>query len=439
MFTALKTSARRFNYRLYVALLLTDLLPTIYTTVRIHYLGQLPRTWGVNIASQLQWVNVILEVVQEALVKPLYYCIGLTIANRRETANRVKTGLFVTFLVYLACTSLIAAVASPLTEFMAQDEKTIGETVTYVRLELIGIVFANMVEFFMVVFVLLDAQRHIYAILAIKMALSILLDSFFLSESIGVSLKLGVIGIAYTNIATACVTFVYASAVFVWMYGHCGWLVRPHFGWLINWSYVGLFSGLDSLTRNAGYLLMVIRMMNVKEQGTYWLANSFVWSWLLLPFLSLSKVLIQDTSNTNDIIDHRQKTLVYYFIILGIAALWCVTVPGWKGFFGVVLNIENAGEVFRLAIVLAPFYMLYMMNTLMDSVFYGKGKTQMLAIQSIITNIVVYGTAFALFEADVFEPSLIKIVFLFGIGITVDSFITFYLYYTFLRRVNFKL
>jgi uncharacterized membrane protein YciS (DUF1049 family) len=137
--------------------------------------------------------------------------------------------------------------------------------------------------------------------------------------------------------------------------------------------------------------------------------------------------------------DHRIKTLAYYVIVLCIAAIWCVTIPGWKGFFNVVLNIKKTDEMFRLATILAPFYMLFMLNTLMDSVFYGKGKTQMLAIQSIITNIVVYGIAFALFKADVFEPSLTSIAILFGAGITMDSFLTFGLYYIFLRKVQFKL
>lgn len=438
VFNACKTSLHRFNFRLYLALFLTDLLPTIYTTVRIHYLGQLPNTRGVDIASQLQWVNVILEVVQEAIIKPLYFCIGLTIGNARETQNKVKSGLLVTFLTYMICAAIIAGAATPLTNWLAQDEKLVSKTVEYVRLELIGLVISNLVEFFMVVFVLLNAQRHIYVILAMKMSLSILLDTFFLSESISVSLKLGANGIAYTNITTATVTFLYAICVFCRMYGWC--LATPSFAWLRDWSFVGLFSGLDSFIRNASYLLMVIRMMNVlKKQGTFWLANTFVWSWLLLPFLSLSKVLIQDTAKTNDVMDHRIKTLAYYVIACCIAAVWCATIPGWKGFFGVVLNIRETSQVFYLASILAPFYMLYMVNTLMDSVFYGKGNTQMLAIQSIITNIVVFGTAFVLFETGVFEPSLTSIAILFGVGITVDFFLTFGLYYIFLRKVNFEL
>ena len=53
-----KKSLERFNWKLYFALLLTGLLPTIYITIRINYLGNLPGDWGVNIASQLVWINL---------------------------------------------------------------------------------------------------------------------------------------------------------------------------------------------------------------------------------------------------------------------------------------------------------------------------------------------------------------------------------------------
>lgn len=384
------------------------------------------------------WVTAILEVIQEGLVKPLYFCIGQTINIARETQNKVRSGLLVTFLIYLCTAGIIAYAADPLSKWLAQDKKLINQTVTYVRLELIGLVIFNLVEFFMVVFVLLNAQLHIYMILIIRMALSIILDTFFLSESNSFSLKLGVNGIACTNIATSTITFIYAMAVFFKAYG-CR-LTWPNFAWLRRWSSVGIFSGADAFIRNMAYLLMVIRMVNVVEkQGIYWLANSFVWSWLLLPFLSLSKALIQDTSNIDGEIDHRIKTLAYYFIAACIAFLWCVTIPGWNFFFKYVLNINDTKSVFGVASIFAPFYMLYMVNTLMDSVFYGKGETQMLAIQSIITNIMVNVTAFVLFETKVFHPSLLSITLLFGAGVTVDSFLTFGLYYWFLRKVNFKL
>ena len=58
-------SFKRFDWKLYSALLLTGLLPTLYTTVRINYLGNLPGDWGVNIASQLVWINLIFSLFKK--------------------------------------------------------------------------------------------------------------------------------------------------------------------------------------------------------------------------------------------------------------------------------------------------------------------------------------------------------------------------------------
>ena len=41
---------------------------------------------------------------------------------------------------------------------------------------------------------------------------------------------------------------------------------------------IGGISGLESFVRNIAYMLMVSRMVNmVGEQGTYWVANNFIW------------------------------------------------------------------------------------------------------------------------------------------------------------------
>ena len=72
-------SMKKINYRLLLALLLLGLIPTVYTTVRIFLIGQLPGDWGFNIASQLSWVNLLYEILQEALILPLFYFIGMAI------------------------------------------------------------------------------------------------------------------------------------------------------------------------------------------------------------------------------------------------------------------------------------------------------------------------------------------------------------------------
>ncbi len=43
---------------------------------------------SVSIASQMAWVNVLLEIIEEGLLLPLYHCLGTAVADASETRNR---------------------------------------------------------------------------------------------------------------------------------------------------------------------------------------------------------------------------------------------------------------------------------------------------------------------------------------------------------------
>ena len=76
MFSKIKLSFSQINYKLFAALLVLGLAPTIYTTVRVFFLGQLPGEYSFSIAGQLSWVNLLYEIMNEAIILPLFYFIG---------------------------------------------------------------------------------------------------------------------------------------------------------------------------------------------------------------------------------------------------------------------------------------------------------------------------------------------------------------------------
>jgi len=194
------------NYRLWLAILATMLLPTVYQTVRIFFLGDLPSDSGINIASQLQWVNLFYEVIQEALILPLFFLLGKSLDDKKEFSNKVRTGLVITGGIYLAVSIIIIACARPLIVFMQQDTEIIEQTITYVRLETVAALFSTLWRFMSVVLVTLKKDNYMYIILGIQMVLSVLLDTFLVSN-ISVSAKLGVNGIAITNIIVNLIVF----------------------------------------------------------------------------------------------------------------------------------------------------------------------------------------------------------------------------------------
>jgi Na+-driven multidrug efflux pump len=433
-------SLRTFNYKLFLAILITGLLPTLYTTVRFNFLGNLPGDWGYNIASQLQYVNLIFEVIQEMLILPLFFLIGKTILDNDQTRNKIKTGLSSLFVVILFFSTILFIFAEGIVTAMAQNPDLIRETVTYIRYELFGVLVSNMVKFLMVILILKEFKKDIYIVLVIQMVFTIIFDSIFISE-LGFSMNLGVNGIAYTNIIVNLIMLGYMAYRVFTVYDIVPqqFFKNWNYKWLKEWFKVGGFSGIESFVRNFAFMIMIIRMINVvSEQGTFWVANTFIWSWMLLPVLTLGELIKKETSEGDEFI--RKKTIGYFSVTTIIVIVWLVTIPIWKPFLEHIMNVADYQKVFNLVVLQIIFYIIFAYNNIMDSTFYGVGRTDYTLYQSWIVNIIFYGIAFILFQLDVFVPTLNGIAIMFGLGMTFDFIPTVWLYIKLLkdRQIHFE-
>ncbi len=431
---ALKT----VNYRLWFAILATMLLPTAYQTVRIFFLGDMPSDSGINIASQLQWVNLFYEIVQEALILPLFFLLGKSLDNKEEFSNKVRTGLVVTGGIYIVVSIIIISCARPLIAFMKQDAALIEETVTYVRLETVAALFSTLWRFMSLVLVTLKKDGYMYFVLGVQTALSILLDTFFVSN-LSVSVKLGVNGIAVTNIT---VNVIILAVSFALLYREKIYLFTKEkwkFGWLKEWFKVGKFSGLESLLRNFAFMIMVVRMVNiVAEQGNYWVANNFIWNWLLLPGLALADLVKKEIGESKDNI--RAKTFGYIVFTSVFVAAWLASIPLWKPYLRYVMNVSEYESVFKITLIETAFYITFLFNScICDSTFYGLGKTNYMLIQSLCIDVLYYGVMFILYITGLFVPTLLGIALMFGIGMAIDFIPTLVLYIRMLKKQNIKI
>ena len=193
--------------------------------------------------------------------------------------------------------------------------------------------------------------------------------------------------------------------------------------------WVGLGSGLDSLVRNVAYFFMIIRLVNTigaTEIGGYYLAIQILWSSMLVPVLAFAdsaKVLVANTSG--DLPRMRTLWQASMFIVALFMLVWIAAVPGFEGFVG-LLNSDAATvqyAVTAFGILFVP-YVLFSFNTVTDAFFYGTGRTEYLAYQSIITNGTVYVFAFLLYVTSVWTPTFEGVLVLFSLGILVDSILT---------------
>ena len=175
------------------------LCPAVYTAVRIHFLGQMPDPWSYSIAGQLGWVNLIYEVVQEAVLPPLFFFMGQAVKDRDAFSNRVRSGLLVTACTYTAISLALCVTVRPLLGWMAAEPGITEASVSYIRLESIASIFGMLGSFTLVALVTLGREKYLYLLTVFRLILSLALDTLLIS-ALPFSLHLGVNGIGYSNL-----------------------------------------------------------------------------------------------------------------------------------------------------------------------------------------------------------------------------------------------
>ena len=432
MFYEFKLSLQKINYKLYFALLVSGLCPTIYTTARVFFLGQLPDEWSFSIAGQLSWVNLLYEIINEAIILPLFCFLGKVATDKKELANRVKTGLLMSFVIYLVLSVIIVCFAKPLLSAMATDNTIIDTSAAYIRVESVANIFLILSQFALVALITINKSKYLYLLTFARLVFSLICDTFLVSD-LPVSLNLGVIGIGCSNIIVNIVLFSISLILLSKENVNVFNKEKLNFAQTTELIKIGSISGVESLVRNLAYIVMISRMINiVGEQGTYWVANNFIWGWLLLPVLQLGELIKQETAADKE--SMRKNIRGYFGLTAIISTIWFASIPLWKPFMTNILQFNDTDKLYDLVLILVGFYVLYAFQNVFDSIFYGLGKTDYMLFESVITNTLYYGIAFVLYSAGIWSPSLTGIALLFGIGNAFDSIVSLGAFVYFLKK-----
>jgi len=415
-------SLKHIDFKLFASLLVMGLCPTLYTTCRVFLLGQIPGDWSYSIAGQLSWINLIYEVIDEAIILPLYFFMGKVANNKEEYLNRIKTGLIISLVCYIALSILICIFVEPLLFFMATSKDIIAESAIYIRIESIANIFGLACSFMFVCLITLGKAKYVYILTITKTFLCFIFDTFLVS-TLNVSANLGVKGIGYSNIIVnviltiVCLELLHCNGLNIFSNG------KMDFNWIKDFAKKGGISGLESFVRNFAYMIMICRMVNVvNEQGTYWVANNFIWGWLLLPVTQLGELIKQQIATDKNAV--KNNTIGYFALTFVICGLWLIFIPSYKPFMTFILQYTDTEKLFSLVMLLLGFYILYSFQNIFDCIFYGLGKTNYMLFESVVTNTVYYGAAFVLYKTGLWIPTLTGIALLFGIGNAFDSIVS---------------
>ena len=417
---------KQFNWRLWISLCALALIPAIYQTVKTFLISASGESEAFDIIGQMEWFDLINETLQAFLIIPLYSILNKILKNRKEqfAESVFKTGV-VSFILYTLFSVGVLIYGSVLTSAMNTDEINISITSTYLRLETFAFMVGIIISFVNVVFVVLGKDKYVYIFLSVRTVLAVISDFLLIPN-------FGVYGVAASNII---VNSILALASFEILYkgGYIkfSFYKKTDIHLFKDWCKIGVFSGMQQFIDNIIYAVMVVKMVNlVAEQGNYWIANNFIWGWLLIPISALAEVIRSDCKEGYK----NLKQSNYYIISSIIVIIWALSVPLWVPFFRYAENLSNAAEIFNIVLKLAPFYIAYAGCAIIDNIFIGLGRTSYNAVNSLIINLGYYGFFFALYLAKLIEFNMNTIILMFGFGMVVHLFISAIQEKIFLKR-----
>lgn len=397
---------KTFDWKMFLALCLLALVPAIYQTVVTKLITSTASPGSLDIVGQMEWFDLIDETICAFLIVPMYSV--LSKAHKREDFNKVvfKLGIIVVGL-YLLFSIGTFFYGVYMVSFMNPNEINISDAYKYLSLETIAFMIGIVFSYANVVFLVIDKSRYMYAFLVARVAVSLLADFILIP-------KMGANGIAVSNIIANTVMGVLAICLLVYIKQlRPGKYAKEDIPHLKDWGRIGLFAGGQQFLDNIIYALMVVRMVNaVSESGNYWVANNFIWGWLLIPITCLVEIIRKDAGENG----YKLKQLNYYSITTVVTLIWFILIPSYQWFFGTVEGIENPTRIFEIVVKNLGFYVAYAFSQIPDAIFVGMGKTKYNAINSVLCNIVYYGIWFIFYQTGVVTMTMDMIIIMFGCG-----------------------
>lgn len=407
---------KAFNWRLWLALCALALIPAFYQTIKTFIISSNNDARVFDIIGQMEWFDLINETLLAFLIVPLYSILNKIFKNNNEkfAESTFKTG-FISFALYAVFSIAVLIYGIVLLRAMNSNEIDIKAANHYLQLETIAFMVGIISSFVNMVFVVVGKDKNVYIFLTIRTVLSLIVDFILIPI-------LGIYGIAISNIIVNSILAVTSILIlYLSKYIKFCWFKKEDKDIFKEWCKVGVFSGLQQFIDNLVYAIMICKMVNmVAEQGNYWIANNFIWGWLLIPITALAEVIRCDCKDGYK----KLNKFNYYFISSAIIIIWIITIPFWTPFYRHVQNLSNADAIFNITVKLAPFYIAYVGCAIIDNIFIGLGKTIYNAINSLIINFVYYGVFYILYLTKIIDFNMNTIILMFGFGMLVHLIIS---------------
>lgn len=417
-------------------LILAGLIPKFYELSNTFWIGHISYE-ALAITEQYEFLAVTLEIVNETIPFGVLALVAQNFRNKEKVISILKSGLIVQVLFSGILMSIVVLFTPQFVSTIGTPPEIVSFTSNYLILKSIALPFEAVATLLLIAIKSMRKGRDVLYLVLFSVILNIVLDLFLISNT-NVSLNLGVEGVAIgyviSKVALFAITSVFAVRIMninlrfpSFSFTNVKGMLRPLFS-------IGGWTGLDSLVRNIGYILVPLNVLNLigaNQFGGYGLAMTVMWT-AIIPVLAITEgtnVVVGNYYGERKYDDLKKVVLTSLFLVS--VAMGTILVGGAL-FWGNLSYFFNQNpaivdySVTSFWWLIIP-YCFFALSMVLRSIFYGTGKTKYIFIISSVLNFALIFPFWTLSKLNLVNASFENVMALFVAVFTVDLIITYLL------------
>lgn len=426
-------------------MLLVFLVPQFYNLTNVYWIGRISLD-ALAITEQFEFVSVSIEIVNETIPFGVLALVAQNYKNREKILSILKAGLIVQVFFSILLMTVIIFFNSQFVKTIGTPQEIVETTRMYLTLKSIALPFESIAFLLLIGIKSMRKGKEAVYLVLFSVILNMALDLTLISNR-SFSLQMGIQGVAIGYVISK-VALMIVSTIYLGHILKINWtkfiekveyknMFKPLFK-------IGGWTGLDSLTRNLGYigLLTVLNVIGVNEFGGYGLAMWVMWT-LIIPVLAIAEgtnVAVGNLYGEERYGDIRR--VIYTSIALATFTMLLISIIGvfsWEGisrFFNPNPDmIEFSTETFWW--LMFP-YVLFGIGIVTKSLFIGTGNTRYIFFISLAVNGGLIAPFVIMARTGMIPPTYTSVMGLFFVVFVMDLVITFFFANRLSKRISGK-
>jgi Na+-driven multidrug efflux pump len=424
-------------------LILAAFIPKIYELTNTFWVGHISYD-ALAITEQYEFLSVTIEIVNEMIPFGILALVAQNYHNKEKIISILKSGLILQVIFSSILMSMVVLFTPQFVATIGTPAEIVSLTSNYLLLKAIALPFDSAAVVLLIAIKSMRKGRDVLYLVLSSVILNMTLDLFLISNT-NLSLHMGVQGVAIGYVISKIALFIVTAVFTVRILG-----IKLRSISLSNWNStarsvfaIGGWTGLDSLVRNVGYILVPLNVLNVigtNPYGGYELAMTVMWT-LIIPVLSITEGTNVVVGNYYGERNHSNiKKVILTSLLLVTIVMAAIAVGG-------VFFWENLSSFFNQNPVMVNYstatfwwliipYCLFALDNVLKSLFFGTGKTKYIFYISAFCNFVLIIPFWILAKLGILVASFDNVMALFVVVFAIDLVITYVLVRRVLAKIN---